>query len=314
MATTTAQPAPPPMKRPWMTQRRREAITFYLVISPWVIGFLAFTLGPFLYSFYISFTQWNMLTDPKWIGLDNYIAIFDDPDIAQSLKVTAQYTVFSVPLRLGVALFLAILLNEATKAVGLFRTAFYMPAVVASVAAAVLWQWIFNPRFGPFNAALAVFGIEGPKWFNDPDWALWGLVIMSGWSVGGEMLIFLAGLKGIPAILYEAAEIDGASRIQRFVRITLPMLSATIFFNLVMSIIGSFQTFDSAFVISTARAGDIGSPLKSTLFYMLYLYKNAFDYLKMGYASAMAWVLFVIILIITYLVNRSSSKWVFYGG
>jgi len=300
-------------KKPFWTSKRREALTFYLMVAPWVIGFVAFTLGPILFSLYVSFTEWSMLSEPVWVGLGNYQEILQDPDIAHSLGVTAKYSLVSVPLRLAVALFLALLLNEATIAVGFFRTAFYLPGVVASVSVAVLWQWIFNPRFGPFNAALRLFGLEGPNWFSDPNWAVWGLVIMSAWGVGGEMLIFLAGLKGIPQTLYEAAEIDGAGRLQRFLRITLPILSPTIFFNLVMSIIGSFQTFDSAFVISTARAGAIGSPLKSTLFYMLYLYQNAFSFLKMGYAAAMAWVLFVVIVTITYLINRSSSRWVFYG-
>lgn len=307
----TASIAPP---KPFWTARRRETLTFYLVIAPWLIGFVLFTVGPIAYSLYISFTDWNMLRDPTWVGLDNYRTLFKDPDIGHSLWVTTKYTIVSVPLRLVVALFLAILLNEATMLVGFFRTAFYLPGVVASVAVAVLWQWLLNPRFGPFNKMLALFGITGPRWFNDPDWALWGLVIMSAWNVGGEMLIFLAGLKGIPGILYEAAEIDGANRLQRFIRITLPMLSPTIFFNLIMSVIGSFQTFDGAFVISTARAGDLGSPLKSTLFYMLYLYKSAFTWLKMGYAAAMAWLLFLVIVTVTFLINRWSRRWVFYGS
>jgi multiple sugar transport system permease protein len=183
---------------------------------------------------------------------------------------------------------------------------------VASVAAAVLWRWILNPRFGPVNGFLGLLGLEGPKWFNDPGWALWGLVIMSAWSVGGEMLIFLAGLKGIPGSLYEAAEIDGAGRVARFFNVTIPMLSSTIFFNFVMSVIGSFQTFDQAFVISTARAGDIGSPLKSTLFYLLHLYQQGFEFLNMGYATALAWVLFTIILVVTVIINRTSSLWVYY--
>jgi multiple sugar transport system permease protein len=300
-------------KKPFWSARRRETLTFYLVVAPWVIGFLLFTVVPILYSVYISFTQWTMLTSPHWVGLKNFHEIYHDPDVKHSLWVTTKYSVVSVPLRLSIALFLAILLNEATKLVGFFRTAFYLPGVVASVAVAVLWQWIFNPRFGPFNAFLKLFGVQGPNWFNDPRWALWALVIMSAWGVGGEMLIFLAGLKGIPQILYEAAEIDGAGRPQRFLRITLPILSPTIFFNLVMAVIGSFQTFDSAFVISTARAGAIGSPLKSTLFYMMYLYQKAFSDLRMGYASAMAWLLFVVIVAVTYIINRTSQRWVFYG-
>ena len=295
------------------TQARRETLLFYLCISPWLIGFLVFVAGPMIASLVLSFTRWDMLSPPEWVGMKNYVHMFTaDPDFWQSLKVTAVYTVFSVPLRLLTALFLAILLNEATRGVGIFRTAFYLPSIVASVAAAVLWSWILNPKFGPVNGALRLFGIKGPSWFSDPRYALWGLVIMSTWGVGGEMLIFLAGLKSIPQQLYEAAEIDGAGRWVRFTRVTLPMLSPTIFFNFVMSMIGSFQTFDSAYVISTARAGTIGGPMNSTLFYMLHLYRNAFGWQKMGYASALAWVLFLIILVLVLLTLRSSSLWVYY--
>jgi multiple sugar transport system permease protein len=300
-------------KKPFWTGKRRESLTFYLVVAPWIIGFLLFTVVPIVYSIYISFTEWTMLSSPNWVGLKNFRELSNDPDIKHSLWITTKYSLISVPLRMTVALLMALLLNEATKMVGIFRTAFYLPSVVASVAIAVLWQWILNPRFGPFNAFLELFGIQGPNWFSDPKYALWALIIMSAWGVGGEMLIFLAGLKGIPQILYEAAEIDGANRFQRFLRVTLPMLSPTIFFNLVMSVIGSFQTFDSAFVISTARAGIIGSPLKSTLFYMLYLYQSAFTNLRMGYASAMAWLLFIVIVAATYIINRTSKRWVFYG-
>jgi multiple sugar transport system permease protein len=305
--------APTIAKKPFWSIRRKEAATFYLVVAPWVIGFLLFTVVPILYAFYISFTDWTMLSSPHWVGLKNFQEMYHDPDVKHSLWITTKYSIVSVPLRMTIALFLAVLLNEATHLVGIFRTAFYLPGVVASVAVAVLWQWILNPRFGPFNRLLAVFGVVGPNWFSDPKYALWALIIMSAWGVGGEMLIFLAGLKGIPQILYEAAEMDGAGPLQRFLRITLPMLSPTIFFNLVMAVIGSFQTFDSAFVISTSRAGAIGSPLNSTLFYMLYLYQKAFSNLRMGFASAMAWLLFVVILAVTYLINRSSKRWVFYG-
>jgi multiple sugar transport system permease protein len=210
------------------------------------------------------------------------------------------------------ALFLALLLNEATRGVSIFRTAFYLPSIVSSVAAAVLFTWIFNPVYGPINGLLAMFGIQGPAWFQDPDYALWGLVIMSPWGVGGEMLIFLAGLKGIPKSLYEAAEIDGAGGLARFFNITIPMLSPTLFFNLIMAIIGSFQTFDTAYVISSAHAQTAGGPLGATLFYMIYLYQQAFGGQQMGYASALAWILFIIIMILTLLVLRSSNVWVYY--
>jgi multiple sugar transport system permease protein len=309
---TIAAPAPAPVGRR-LSMARREAIIFYVCIAPWVIGFVLFTLGPMVASLVISFTRWNVLSPPVWIGLDNYITMFTaDPDFWAALKVTARYALFSIPLRLGMALFLAVLLNEATRGVSLFRTAFYLPAIVASVAAAVLWQWILNPRFGPVNGLLRVFGITGPNWFSDPAWVPWALVLMSLWGIGGEMLIFLAGLKGIPGHLYEAAELDGAGRAQRFFNVTLPMLSPTLFFNLVMSVIGTFQTFDTAYVVSTARAGTLGGPLKSTLFYMVYVYSHAFGASqKMGYATALAWVLFLIILVLTLITIKSSALWVY---
>ncbi len=301
-------------KKPGLTKKaRREALIFYICVAPWLLGFLFFTAGPMIVSLVLSFTKWDILTPPVFIGLQNYIQAFTvDPNVGQALKVTLNYTVFQVPLRLLTALFLAILLNEATRGVSIFRTAFYLPSIVSSVAAAVLFTWIFNPAYGPINGFLGLFGIQGPTWFQDPKYALWGLIIMSPWGVGGEMLIFLAGLKGIPKSLYEAAEIDGAGSVARFFNVTLPMLSPTLFFNLVMAIIGSFQTFDTAYIISTARAGTAGDPLKSTLFYMIYVYKEGFSNLHMGYASALAWILFVIIMVLTLLVLRSSNVWVYY--
>ncbi len=311
---TQASSAATVKRVPLSAARRREAISFYLFTSPWIIGFLAFTVLPMGISLYLSFTQWNVLQSPKWIGLDNYLTMFTkDADFYQSLKVTVLYAVVSVPLGMSVALAFAVLLDQATRAVSFFRTSFYIPSLVASVASAVLWQWIFNVRFGPINGLLAVFGIDGPNWFGDSRFALIALIIMSVWGVGGQMLIFLAGLKGISRTFYEAAEVDGATRFGRFRRITLPMLSPTIFFNLLLSMIGAFQTFDAAFVISTAHSGQIGSPAKSTLFYLLHLYDEGFSQLNMGYASALAWFLFVIILSVTWVINRSSKRWVFYS-
>ncbi len=316
MAGTLPLAVAPPQKgslRKPGTMARREAILFWICVAPWVIGFIAFDVGPMLYSLYLSFTKWTILTPPVWVGIKNYVEIFTrDPDFLQALKVTLTYAFFSIILRLAFALFLAVLLNEATKAIGFFRTSFYIPAIVSSVAAAVLWTFIFNPRFGPVNGLLSVFGIQGPTWFLDPGWALWGLIIMSIWGVGGEMLIFLAALKGIPHHLYEAAELDGAGRTARFFKITLPMISSSMFFNFVMSVIGSFQTFDSAYVISTARAGTLGGPLRSTLFYMLYVYDTAFSKQNMGYACALAWILVLIIFVLTMITLRSSALWVYY--
>ena len=292
--------------------RRQEAILFYVCIAPFIIGIVFFALIPMGASLVLSFTKWDILTPPKFIGLENYITAFTkDPNFPVILTVTAKYALISVPLRLAVALFLAILLNEATRGVGFFRTAFYLPSIVSSVAAAVMFQWILNPVYGPVNGLLGVFGINSPNWFSDPKFALWGLIFMSPWGVGGEMLIFLAGLKGIDRQLYESASLDGAGPLRKFINITLPMLSPSLFFNLVMSIIGSFQTFDTAYVISTARAGLLGGPMKSTLFYMIYLYNRAFSG-HMGYASALAWILFAIVMAMTLLVVRSSNLWVYY--
>jgi multiple sugar transport system permease protein len=299
--------------RPSSKRFRQEAIIFYLCVAPFILGFLFFDLIPMLASLGLSFTEWNILTPPKFIGLKNYItALTVDPKVLISLKVTLFYTLFQVPLRLATALLLAVLLNEAVRGIGFYRTAFYLPSIVSSVSIAVLWTWILNPVYGPVNGVIRFFGGEGPQWFTDPKYALWGLIIMSPWGAGGEMLIFLAGLKGIDKQLYEAAELDGADSLAKFFRITLPMLSPTIFFNLVMSLIGSFQTFDVAYVISTARAGVLGGPSNSTLFYMLYLYNRAFAGQQMGYASALGWILFVIIMIAIMLVLRSSELWVFY--
>ncbi|HVU12470.1 MAG TPA: sugar ABC transporter permease [Phototrophicaceae bacterium] len=312
---TTANPPQRKPQRGLTPAARRQAVAFYLTVSPWVIGFVLFTVIPMALSLYLSFTQWNVVKAPVWTGLDNFVYMFTkDPDFYQSLKVTLLFTISSVPLQIIVALALAILLNEATYAVGFFRTAFYIPSIVASVASAVLWTWIFNARFGPINGVLRAIGLYAPNWFSDPRYALPALVIMSAWGVGGQMLIFLAGLKGIPRTLYEAAEVDGAGRWVRFWRITMPMLSPTLFFNLVMGMIGAFQTFDSAYVISTAHSGQIGNPQNSTLFYLLHLYQEGFTYLNMGYASALAWVLFIIILVVTLIINQSSKSWVFYSG
>lgn len=291
---------------------RRETILFYICVAPFILGFILFDLIPMIASLGLSFTKWNILSPPTFIGLQNYIDAFQDPKVLISLKVTVFYTIIQVPLRLGVALLLAVLLNEATKGVGFFRTAFYLPSIVSAVAIAVLWTWILNPVYGPVNGVIRALGGVGPKWFSDPKYALWGIIMMSPWGAGGEMLIFFAGLKGIDKQLYEAAQLDGAGTLARFFRITIPMLSSTIFFNLIMSIIGSFQTFDTAYVISTTRAGTIGGPVNSTLFYMLYLYNRAFAGQQMGYASALGWILFAIIMVITLLVLRSTDLWVFY--
>lgn len=285
---------------------RREALECYLFISPVCIGLLVFTIGPILASFYFSFTEYNIIRTPKWVGLGKFHDLIQDELFWQSLKVTSLYVVMHLPVSLVLALGIALLMNQKVRGIIFFRTVYYLPSVVSGVAVALLWMWIFNPEFGILNTLLALVNIQGPAWLFDEHWSLPAIALMSLWGVGGSMLIYLAGLQGIPSELYEAAEIDGASRWRRFWFITLPLLSTVILFNLVMGLIASFQEFTPAYVMTS------GGPNFSTLFYNYYLYENAFEYLYMGYASAMAWVLLVIVLILTLLVFKSSPMWVFY--
>lgn len=289
-----------------MSSSRREAITFYLCISPWLIGFVAFVLGPMLASFYFSLTNWTLLSPPVWAGLDNYARMATDPLVLQSLKITGLFTLAYVPLDLMGGLALALLMNQKVRGISIFRTVYYLPSVISGVAYVVLWMWIFHPSAGLVNTLLAYVGIPGPRWLASPDWALPAIVIMSLWGLGRSMVIYLAGLQGVPAHLYEAAALDGANTWQQFWAITLPLLTPTIFFNLVLSIIGTAQTFTQAFVATN------GGPLNATLFYVLYLYRQAFQMFRMGYASALAWALFVIVMVLTLLVVRSGRSWVYY--
>ncbi len=288
---------------------RREALTGVLLVLPWIVGFLVFLLGPMLVSVYLSLTDWDLLTDPRFVGLKNYRRMFfEDPLVRQSLKVTTLYAFSAVPLRVVGGLFLAVLLNQNIKVKSFIRTIFYLPSVVSGVAVAMLWLWIFNSDFGLLNLILHLFGIRGPAWLSDPDYVLAAFVIMSLWGVGGSMVIYLAGLQGVPTDLYEAAEVDGASTLLRFWHITLPMISPVIFFNLIMGIIAALQIFNQAYIMTQ------GGPQNASMFMMLYLYFNAFEYFKMGYASSLAWLIFFYILALTLLVFRSSSRWVFYAG
>lgn len=286
---------------------RQEAIAGYLFIAPWLFGFVVFLAGPLIASFGISFTSWNIVGDPRWVGIENYARIFTrDPDFIQALKVTLRYALIFLPLSTILGIAMAQALNSQVRGVGLFRTLLYLPSVVPGVAATLVWVWVLNGRYGLLNTILGWFGVEGPDWFRDPQSALYGIVIIGLWGVGGSAIIYLAGLQNIPAHLYEAARVDGATSTQQFRFITLPMLTPTIFFQLVVGLIGVFQTFTSSFVATG------GGPLKSTFFYMLYIYTRAWQSLRMGYASALAWVLVLIILVITILVFRSSPYWVHY--
>jgi multiple sugar transport system permease protein len=292
-----------------MSLSKREARTAYLLIGPWILGFIVFTLGPMLASLIFSFSNYSIVSSPKLIGLANFIEIFfGDYRFWLSLRVTLTYAIFAIPMGLIIGLLLALLLNTKVPGISIWRTLFYTPSVVSGVAVAILWLYLFNPQYGLINWMLGLIGIKGPGWLASPDWALWALIIMSLWGVGGGMIIYLAGLQGIPTQLYEAAEVDGASKIRQFFSITLPLITPVLFYNLVIGIISTFQIFTSVYVMTD------GGPVERTLFYNLYLYNNAFRYQRMGYASALAWILFVIVLVLTLLVFRSSAMWVYYEG
>ena len=289
---------------------RREAIDGYLFIGPWFIGFIAFVAGPMLFSLALIFLNWSILTPPTFAGLSNFRTLLSDALVPVSLYNTAYYTFLYVPLHVTLALCAALALNNRVRAVGVFRTVYYLPSITPSVAAVILWLWILNPDFGLMNLLLRRLHIPTPQWFVDPVWAKPALILMALWALGGAMIIFLAGLQNVPQELYEAASIDGAGWWSRFWGVTLPMLSPVIFFNLVVGIIGSFQVFTSVFVISDGQ----GSPANSTLFLVLYLYQNGFFFYRMGYASAIAWLLFVIVLIFTGLQFLGARRWVHYEG
>ena len=288
---------------------RREALAGYLTIAPWLLGFLLFELGPLLTSLYLSLTKFDVLTTPKWVGLKNWDKmLFNDPLVWHSLKITAIYSVGAVSLGLVLGLGLALLLNQDVRGLSYYRTVFYTPAVVSGAAVAMMWLLLLNPEAGVINRILAMVGIEGPAWLFDRQWALPAFILMSLWGVGGGMVLYLAALQGVPSELYDAAMIDGAGALPKLWFITLPMISPVIFFSLVMGIIGSFQVFTSAYIMTK------GGPANATYFFVLGIYLNAFEFLKMGYASALAWMLSMIILVLTFIAFRSSGRWVHYEG
>ena len=280
----------------------------WLFILPWFIGFLCFDVLPFFLNLYLSFTDFSVGARlPNWVGLANYKEMAGgDHLIGISFKNTVYYMGFSVPLLIIFAFSLALLLNANIRGRGIYRTIYYLPSLVPVVAASIIWLFMLRTRGGLVNLALGLVGLGPVPWLSRPEWAKPALILMSLWGFGGQMVIYLAGLQGISQELYEAAEIDGASGRQRLIHITIPLMTSTIFFNLIMGIIGSFQVFTAAFIMTG------GGPLNSTLFYMLHLYNNAFNYFKMGYASAMAVVLFFIILTLTLIVNWTSERWVYY--
>jgi multiple sugar transport system permease protein len=292
----------------------RRLFTGLAFTLPWIIGLSVFTLYPVAASLYYSFCDYSVLQPAIWTGGDNFQRLVQDGTFWLSLKNTLIYAGFSLPLGMAVALVLALLLNCRVRGTAIFRTVFYLPSIVPVVASSMLWLWIFNPTYGLLNWALApichLFGQEPPGWLSDPTWAKPALILMSAWGVGNSMIIYLAGLQDVPEALYEAAEIDGANKWQQFWHVTVPMIMPVVYFNLVMGIIGSLQTFTQVFIMTD---GTNGTPAQSTLLYTPYLFSTAFFDFRMGYACAMAWVLFCIIALLTFLATRVLAKRITYA-
>lgn len=287
---------------------RNQVLTAYLFISPWVIGFIVFGIFPFGASIYYSLCQYDVLRVPQFIGFRNYHdLLFSDPYFWKSIWNTLYYTVFRVPLNIGGSLLLAVLVNQTVRGIKYFRTAYFLPSVVSGVAISAIWMWIFNPQYGILNALLEMLGIQGPAWLGSTTWSKPSLILMSLWSIGGgRMLVFLAALQGIPNQLYESVAIDGGGRWKQFRYVTLPLISPILFLWMIIEIMFSFQIFTEAYVMTN------GGPLNSTLFYNLYLYIKAFDDFKMGYASALAWLLLLLTLAVTLVQFWFGKKWVHY--
>lgn len=290
----------------WRTARIRRLVTGYLFIAPFILGFFLWFLIPALTALWLVFQDWNLIRDPSFIGLRNIQKLFDDRLFTKSLAVTSYFTFVSVPLQLVLAFLLALLLNAKVRGIAVFRTIFYLPSIVPAVANAVLWAFIFNPEFGLLTPLLRFLDLPRILWFQDPQWAMPAMILMSLWGLGAAMVIYLAGLQGIPESLFEAAEIDGAGRMAKLIFVTLPLMSPVIFFNLLIGLIGSFQIFTAGYLITS------GGPQNATLFYVLYTYRTAIEYLDMGYAAVLSWVLFFILLLLSLLVFRYVGRFVHY--
>ncbi|MEZ4727522.1 MAG: sugar ABC transporter permease [Caldilineaceae bacterium] len=294
-----------------LTRNERKALRNGLLFtSPWIIGFLAFRVYPFFASLYYSFTFYPILDRPKWIGLDNYTNLFDDPRFLTSLYNTSYYALGAVPPATVVGIALAMLLNTKVRGLSFFRTIYFLPSITPVVATAIVWLWMFDPINGVINYLLDLVGIHGPGWMGSPQWSKPALILMSMWGVGGAVVIYLASLQDVPRELLEAAELDGANSGQKIRHVTLPMISPVILFNVITGLIGAFQYFTEAFVMT----GGTGSPADSTLMMSIYLYQSAFQYFKIGYASAQAWMLFLIVIAFTIVLFRVSGRLVYYGG
>jgi multiple sugar transport system permease protein len=292
-----------------MSQRaRHEEREFYLFISPWIIGLILFDFGPIVASLLVGFTDWSLLERPKFAGINNYLTMIKDPLFFKALVNSLYFGLGTVGLGLILSFSLALLLNQKVRGIAYFRTIFYLPSVVSGIAVAILWIMILHQDFGLINSGLALFGIKGPGWLVQPQWAMPAIIMMSLWAVGGSMVIYLAGLQSVPQHLYEAAEIDGATGWAKFWNVTIPMMSPVIFYNLIVGFIASLQGFVLVLIMTD------GGPANATLMYGLYLYRNAFQFFKMGYASALAWVLLMVIIAITVAQFRLARYWVFYEG
>ena len=296
-------------RRTWGSRlRRREMLFAYAGLLPYIVGSLLFLVGPLVYSFWLSFTRYKITRPPVVIGLENYQALVKDPLFWKSLRITATYAGISVPLGVIIGYSIALLLNQKVRGISLWRTMYYVPSVVPAVATAYLFAWLFDARIGLVNSLLDRIGINGPNWFGDPKWALRTFIIMSLWGAGGGMVLYLAAMQSVPTELYDASKIDGATAWRRLWAVTIPMTSPVILFMLIMGIIGSFQVFTGIFLITR------GGPANATLTYVVYLFNNGWQYFKMGYAAALAWVLFLIIMSLTLLTLKLTGRMVYYEG
>jgi multiple sugar transport system permease protein len=301
----------------WFAFTRRlqfeETIWGWILILPAVLGLILFKIGPVLVSLGLSFTKYEIISSPQWIGLANYAHLPQDELYMKSVSVTLNYSILFIPLSIIVAYTIGLLMSQDLKGISVWRTMWYMPSLVPTVASAVIWRWALNPEFGPVNFPMKLLGLPTPGWLTDPDWIIRSMVMIQLWGLGSAALIFLAAIKGVPETYYEAAEVDGANTWTKFWNITIPMTSSVIFFQMIMSVISSFQIFSVAYILfGGATTSDPAGPGNAALFYVLYTYRNAFGYFKNGYASAMAWVLFLVVMILTILLFRSQKLWVYY--
>ena len=290
-----------------------ETFWGWVLVTPTILGLILFKVGPVLASLALSFTDYDIISPPKWAGTSNFTMLVRDKYWIKSVGVTLNYIFLFIPLSLTIAYGIALLMSQNVRGISIYRTMWYLPSLVPGVASAVVWRWALNPNFGPINYPLKMMGVPAPGWLTDPNWIITAVVLIQLWALGSGVLIFLAAIKGVPITYYEAAEVDGASTLVKFWNITLPMTSSVIFFQLVITVIGSFQVFGVAYILFSGQTtSDPAGPGNSALFYVLYLYRNAFGYFKNGYASAMAWILFMVVMLLTLILFQLQKKWVFY--